>query len=305
MKRKITTSNIITWITAAIMLLLVWIIIVNRPTSSSGWTSNRSISKSDSARIKSLRPGQTDINDGIKRESTIPFLSISTQEYVICDNCPDKVFRTWRGSEKDGIFRDYLIRLRGWKLRFGLSTEELGYELPVDARQVYRGNGGVPSLELEQAFMQKLYRKIDVPMPFRVDLDSRDIMIPLSKSTMNATYYALGALMAFFIVYILLFVVGDFIKFLIDVAQGNTFTLTNVNRLKFIALNLFIIPYGFFFINLCMPLIFSEYFTDEIMLDPRQWMDLGLPTILSLTFAALYTAFKKGKQLNDEAELTV
>lgn len=272
------------------MLLLGGIVIVNRPGANGGSTS----SKGD---------GKTEIRTQFQSKSTLPFFSISTQEYTFCENCP-LYSSNWADSDQEGIFKDYLIRFSGWWVRPGTRAEDLGYTFSKDSYQS-NSNERISDLEREKLFMKKLHDKVDVPIPFRIDLHSESIMIPVSKRTMDITYYVHGILMVLFICYFLMFVIGDFIKFLIDVAKGNTFTVENVKRLRFITLNLFIIPYGLFLINLSIPFIFRKYFTDDIVLNPSQWLNLGLPTILTLIFAAIYTAFKKGKQLSDEVELTI
>ena len=112
--------------------------------------------------------------------------------------------------------------------------------------------------------------------------------------------------MILFYVYFIYFVIGGFIKVLAEIAQGTPFSERNIKRLRLIALNLLFIPLGVFLINLLLvPLIFHSYFTSDIRLDAESWKSLGKPAILCLIFAALYRAFKKGKALKEENDLTV
>lgn len=325
MKGKITTSKVVTWVIGIFVLLIIASLTLFSPRAGGVRTVTTSatvVETTNSSPLPPIRPElsrelpydqynrQDDsirkaisMRNGYQTGSGFQFAFIGTQENTRCDNCADNIVLNANTPSDENVHKEYLIRLSGWRLRYGEYSDDIQYHTIGD--QSYVRKGVYSTIEATKDYTRRSRSEVDVEVPFRINPDSRDVMIPVSKSTMNITFYILATLAVLFLVYVLMFIIGDFIKFMIDVARGNTFTLQNVNRLRFIALNLFIVPYTLFLINLLMPLVFHKYFTEDIKLNPELWKLLILPTILSLIFAALYTAFKKGKQLNDEAELTV
>lgn len=147
--------------------------------------------------------------------------------------------------------------------------------------------------------------EVDVALPFRYDTSGKSMLIPISKQTVATLNIALLCLMWLFVFYVLYYIIGGFIKVLLEIAAGTPFSDRNVQRLKRITLSVMLIPLALFILNLSMRLIFYKYFTTDIKLSADAWATLWKPVVLSVIFAALYFAFKQGKKLKEEQDLTV
>lgn len=225
---------------------------------------------------------------------------IGIKTVVRCDSCDFFAFGDWPE------YQEHLISLNGWKLD---TTKAQGI-YPV----VYYVKNGKSYLrkttcrKTETKGSNTIYtcNEKEFAVPFRIDTERKDLLIPISESTskiIKPLFFGAGIL---FLLYIIYFLIGGFIKILIEIAQGTPFSDKNVRRLRFITLNLFFIPVGLFLINLIVvPLIFNSYFTSDIRLNDESWKSLGKPAILYLICLCLYMAFKKGKQLKEENDLTV
>ena len=149
-------------------------------------------------------------------------------------------------------------------------------------------------------------KEVDIAVPFRYDADwSKGLLIPTSKGTvriLNGVSMGFGMLLALFFLY---YIAGGFVKFLLEIARGTPFSDTNVRRLKIIAYSFLLIPVSLFILNLLMRLIFYEYFSADIKLSSEAWYFLWKGLALSVIFGALYFAFRKGKEMKDEQDLTV
>lgn len=204
--------------------------------------------------------------------------------------------------------KDYFITLNWWQL----NLFEYG-----DERLVYYVKNG-------QSFLRKMIcgkelikdyhgksrainvcREIEVKIPFKYSEGSKAMLIPVSKTTYNVLQPVFIVAVILYFFYFVFFILGNFIKFLLEIAGGTPFSETNVSRLRMIALNLLLIPLGLFLINLLLRLIFYKYFTSDLHMSPDQWSFYWKPLILSGIFAALYIAFRKGKQLQEDNDLTV
>ncbi len=210
----------------------------------------------------------------------------------------------WNRKEENKT--DYLIRLSGWKLDTGSYDQPVKYFVKGDQsylrKKVCKELKPSPNKNIQSFACSET----DVAVPFRVDSKTKDVMVPVSKLTFQIVKPALIVIGVLFFIYFIYFVLGSFIKLLIEIAQGDPFSERNIKRLRFIILNLFYIPFGLFVLNLMiMPLFFNAYFTTDVKLNNESWKSLGMPAILYLIFMALYTAFKKGKQLKEENDLTV
>jgi hypothetical protein len=220
------------------------------------------------------------------------------------ERCEDCNFRAWdKGHIKD---IDYLISFGDWKL----DTTGGEFFIPL-IYFVKEGKSYLRKTICKKKSQSKWGSNFtciekDFAIPFRIDTQRKNIMVPVSETTFKiARIIVIGTTILVFI-YFVYFVIGGFIKVLAEIAQGTPFSERNVKRLRFIALNLLFIPLGVFLISvLLVPLVFHSYFTSDIRLDAESWKSLGKPAILCLIFAALYRAFKKGKQLKEENDLTV
>ncbi|MCD0488365.1 DUF2975 domain-containing protein [Pedobacter sp. MC2016-14] len=317
MKLKLTTSAIINLIIGtgiALSILFIVSILWFSSTTMTDWDSTGS-----SAEMKTLSPIDPVIPDtiphrqyvklkdsikharqfknGVSASSTRSEL-IGFQSIQRCDGC-----NPWDNKERKRK-KDYLLSLSGWKL----DTARGEFYTPV----TYFVKNDQPYIRKTFCKPRKLsktsficYEK-DIAVPFRVDSENKDIMIPISENFYEIAMPSFMGLSILFFIYFIYFVIGAFVQFLAEIAKGTPFSERNVKRLRFILLNLFFIPLGIFLINLLIiPLIFQSYFTPEVMLDNESWKSLGKPAILCLIFAALYIAFKKGKQLKEESDLTV
>lgn len=149
-------------------------------------------------------------------------------------------------------------------------------------------------------------KEVDVAVPFRYDTSSdKGLLIPAGKGTvriLNGVCLGVSLLLFLFILY---YVVGGFVKFLLEIARGTPFSDTNVLRLRIIAWSCLLLPISVFLLNLLMRLIFHQYFTADIKLSSEAWAFLWKGLVLSAIFGALYFAFRKGKELKEEQDLTV
>lgn len=149
------------------------------------------------------------------------------------------------------------------------------------------------------------YDEVDIAVPFRYDTWTKSMLIPASGTTYRVMNVILVCFLVVFLLYFLYFIVGGFIKVLVEIATGTPFSDRNVRRLKVIALSFLFIPLTFFLLNLLIRMIFHKYFTADIKLSGDAWRVFWWPAVLSVIFAALYFAFKQGKKLKDEQDLTV
>ena len=325
MKANLTTSRIINIVITVVILLFISFFALLF------WTKRGFVSDTDSSRasykLNSLPPldpvisyslphnKYLQLTDSIKfsREfkngrnagglSVLGPLGFTTLQR--CDTCGFTSF--WSGK---GVKKEYFIRFGDWKLDTARGEDYSPIIYFVKNGQSYlrkrfcKKNKYVKSRK--SMFTAFTCEEKDVSVPFRVDSQSKSIMIQINKSTFDISMPILVGSYVLFFIYFVYFVIGSFIKFLAEIAQGTPFSERNVKRLKFITLNLLIIPLGLFLINvLIMPLLFHSYFTSDIHLDSESWKSLVKPAILCLIFAALYRAFKKGKALKEENDLTV
>lgn len=148
-------------------------------------------------------------------------------------------------------------------------------------------------------------KQMDTAVPFRYDTQTKSMLIPVDKQTVNLLNTVLIFLGVLLVLYILYYLVGGFIKFLLEIAAGTPFSDRNIGRLKRIMLSLLLVPLVAFALNLFIRLVFYKYFTADIKLSEVAWSGLWKPVVLSAIFAALYLAFKQGKKLKEEQDLTI
>lgn len=205
-------------------------------------------------------------------------------------------------SENDKMTKkENLIRLVWWKL------DSVGV---FSRSQFYVKNG--------QSYLRKNICKLtsktvshtaynctekDIPVAYRYDTIKKNLMIPISDGTMRILKPIFIALNILFITYCLYFILGNFIKFLIEIAQGNPFSANNLKRLKVITLSLFGILLAQLALTLLPMLIFRHYLSSDIVLNTDFWKELAKPAALYLIFAVIWAAFINGKQLKEDNDL--
>lgn len=218
--------------------------------------------------------------------SAIRGIMFGVQQNIRCDTCTGLF-------NKDGGIREYLINLYGWTIDIA------GYQCSITAYYVKDGKSHIRKFLPENG--GNLYREMGAEVPFRFDADRNSIMIPVSKSTYEVAriVVVVGA------VYFLYFLCGSAIKFLGEIARGTPFSDTNVRRLKILAINFFAFPFVLVLFDCLFGVIFRHYFTPDVKLDLPLWKYFGLPFAIGFVFLLLYIAFRKGKSLKEEQELTV
>lgn len=204
-----------------------------------------------------------------------------------------------------GAIKEYLIRLNWWQLDTGSYEEPVVYYVK-NGQSILRKTTCKPAKEkvfkntLEYSCMET-----DILVPFRYDQTTHGIMVPVSRTAMEVfeiffKLFSWGtALVCWYMV------LTAFAKILMDIRDGDPFSVGNVKRFKWLAIFCFAAPTVLFLLNLLMWLIFHRYFTADIKLSSEAWLIFWKPLVLGLIFAALYSAFKRGKQLKEEQDLTI
>ncbi len=252
---------------------------------------NKYIFKKDSiSRIRKMRNG----NSG----GGVYLLNIGLSEMYRCDTCVD--LHSFYDSHAQ---KEYMFSLTNWKLDTGSFDRPVRYFVK-DGQSYLR-----KTIEKERTSKKKsnytaVFEK-DVPLPFRIDMQKKNIMIPISKATYQVLSVIFTGLLALLVIYFVLFIFRGFVQFLVEISKGDPFSDKNIKLLRFLMLNAFFVPFGAFVLNLIFALIFNKYFTGDFKLASDSWDNLVRPCFLYLTFSALYNAFKKGKALKEENDLTV
>jgi len=237
---------------------------------------------------------------------------LATEVNLQCDTCSKKWlydrifnFNEQNDAKKYGLdhFRWY-IKLPGWKLNDGR------WALSRDSVQFYAKGG--------QSFIRKIivrrgkrndtavniWHTVDQPVKFNYNHRDRAILIPCSRSAKHVVDITITIVNIGLSLYFLYLIAG-FLKFALDLSKGLAFTGKNVRRLKLIGLSLLIYPTAIFALNYLLWLIFHNYFTEEVVLNSSIWTDHWKTIGVGIVFLALYKAFRQGKLLRDEQELTI
>lgn len=199
---------------------------------------------------------------------------------------------------------EYFISLHWWTLDTANKSMPVRYYVK-DGKQYLRKTICKPGRPLNGYNEQYNCKEVDIVVPFRYDAWTKSMLIPVSEQAVNVLNVILITLSILLILYTIYYIIGGFFKFLLEIAAGTPFSDRNVSRLKRITLSLLLIPLIVFLLNLLMRLVFYKYFTEDIKLSQTAWSVLWKPLILSVIFAALYFAFKQGKKLKEEQDLTI
>lgn len=221
---------------------------------------------------------------------------IGTLPLSRCEDC--SIFKN-RNQE----VKEYFISLNWWTLDTASVTNPTKYYVK-NGKPFLRKT--ICKLTSKNADGEHYYcNEVDSTVPFRYDINSKSMLIPVNKKTISILKVVLLCLAALSGFYVLYYLIGGFVKVILEIAAGTPFSDKNVQRLKRITLSLLFIPLALFVLNLSMRLVFYKYFTADIRLSADAWAILWKPAILSAIFAALYFAFKQGKKLKEEQDLTV
>ena len=210
-------------------------------------------------------------------------------------------------DSKKSVIYDRYIMLDWWELELNKYPNPLHYY--VKDRQAYlrktKCNINDEKDRSENYNKMNSCTEYDGKIPYFYNEDQKAMLIPVSNNVYRIMRPVVIIAMILFFLYYTFYIIGGFIKFLTEIAQGTPFSDTNVKRLRSIAVHLFLIPVSLIVLNFLMRLIFHKYFTPEIHLSSDVWGISWKPLILSGIFTALYAAFRRGKQLQDENDFTV
>jgi hypothetical protein len=230
-----------------------------------------------------------------------------------CDTCSLKWLNRPLAFE-DTSNRQYYIKLNGWTLNikkriFALTdTSSVRFWTGTDSVEFY--------VKGRQSYIRKVLKKhyrgrdgtdyylADVPVKFRFNYADKCLMIPVSKTVKNMVEGVLTIIGIFLGVCSLVLLI-IFFAFIRDLSRGLAFTDKNVKRLRLISLGLLIYPLLLFLLNLITRLIFNSYFTADVVLSSDVYGTLWKIILIGFVFYVLYRAFKTGKTLKDEHDLTV
>jgi hypothetical protein len=239
------------------------------------------------------------LKNGDAGGSGVQFGCVGTTSSTYCDTCG----KSWymKQISPDANHERYYIKLFGWTIpqsNWGLTADE------PDSVQFHVEHG--------QSYIRKnlkfsklhLVRVADVPVKFCYNSRNNCLMIPVSKSTEKAITIILLVAICLAIAY-MFYLIAGFFKFVFDLSKGLCFTDENLRRLKLIAFSLFIFPIFLLLVNFLLKLIFHSYFTSDVIFKSDIWSQSWKPILMGITFLALWNAFRQGKKLMDEQELTV
>lgn len=235
----------------------------------------------------------------------------STWCSLSCDTCSLRWINKTLG---EGITnKQYYIILNGWTLKL---KNRVFTQRDTAFSHFWEGPDSVEFyVKGKQAYVRKVikmnpdskinsdYYLIDIPVKFRFHNSDKKLMIPVSKTVKQTLDIIFVAFDIFLAVYIITLFIR-FFEFVWDLSKGKAFTDKNVNRLKTISLSLMLYPILLFLLNLLTRLIFNGYFTADVVLSDV-YIVLWKTILVGFVFYVLYRAFKAGKALQDEHDLTV
>ncbi len=229
-----------------------------------------------------------------------------TQKAIYCDTCSIKYNEnSWpHFMTYDKPTRCYFV-LFGWKLK-SMPPGEDSLQFHVEHGQAYLRKLVIDSAHRNKdGSVEQIGHLHDVEVSFGYNRQHGCITIPIKPGTKNILDKLIIGLSIVGVVYYAIFVLGGFIRFLIDVARGRTFTEKNIRLLKVIGISVIALPTLIFLLNLGMPLIFGAYFTDDVVLSEKSWDGIWKWLITGIAFLLLYKAFKNGKKIKDEQDLVI
>jgi len=242
--------------------------------------------------------------------NSVYFLTIlGTGGNIECDTCSLKWFNhTYSQPEHDKILNTiYCIELQSWKLNY---KSDLDRAWTRDSVQFYveHGQAYIRKFIINKQFSKdmnnRLYRMVNVPVKFRYNVSNQCVMIPVSKTVKHTMDIVLGILDFLFFGYLLI-LIGYFIGFVIDLSKGLAFTNKNLRTLKRIAYTLLAIPFAELLLNLLLRLIFRSYLTSDVVLNIDVINGYWKFLMFAIIFLMIYRAFRQGKVIKDEQDLTV
>ncbi|MGZ3758075.1 MAG: DUF2975 domain-containing protein [Mucilaginibacter sp.] len=233
--------------------------------------------------LRDLRNGDALLGSGIKAAYLI-----GTRSGIYCDTCR---FTSWYVTHEtvDEAHQRHYITLPGWGIHN--NERDLNTNNYVD---FYVKNG--------KNYLRQNDK--DIPVKFVYSHIDQCIMIPVSEHTQKLVNILVWVFAIAFILYVL-YLFACFINFLTSLSRGHAFTEGNLRRLSTIGISLLVIPLAILFLNLLLRLIFHSYFTSDVILNKDMWKEWWKNIAEGAVFLLIYKAFRQGKQLKDEQDLTV
>jgi len=230
-----------------------------------------------------------------------------------CDTCSLKWLNRLLAFE-DTSHIQYYIRLNGWTLK---TKARVFTQADTSSVRFWDGPDSVEFyVKGKQSYLRKVLKKnyrgkdgtdyylVDIPVKYRFSYKEKCLMIPISRNAKKTLDIVFVIIDIFWIVYAVLLVL-EFFAFIYDLSKGMAFTDRNVKYLKMISLSLLIYPILLFLLNLVTRLIFNSYFTADVVLNSDVYSTLWKIIVIGFVFFVLFRAFKTGKALKEEHDLTV
>ena len=217
---------------------------------------------------------------------------------INCDTCSLSWFYEHGAFVGDTSKRAYFILLSGWKI-----TTEKQQFLWGDS-DIFKTDNNKYVLNTDKPYFKKVNPRYNAPSDVRYSKQHKCVMIPISKTAYGVISLSFEVF-ALATVILALFLISGFINLILDLAKGLSFTTQNLKRLKRISYALIILPLFIFVLNLLLRLLFNKYLDGDVELDPEIWAHTWRIVAVGIIFYALFEAFKQGKKLKDEQDLTV
>jgi len=243
--------------------------------------------------IRDIRDNNFLLDDGGSFASVLALRSA-----LNCDTCSLSWFYDPKSLFGDTSKRALFILLPGWKI-----TAAKKYILWGDS-DLFKMSNNRYVLNTDDPYFKKVNPRYNAPADVRYSKKDECVMIPAAKSTYRILSVCIIVAGISFLIFAL-FLISSFIHFILDLAKGLSFTAQNVKRLKRIAYTLIIFPVFVFVLNLLLRLLFNRYLEGDVELNPEIWADTWKIIAVGIIFYALFEAFKQGKKLKDEQDLTI
>jgi hypothetical protein len=221
---------------------------------------------------------------------------------MLCDTCTIN-----HGKWDIPGVKQYYVQLPGWKIKNATIKQDNidSVMFYVEHKQSYIRKAIVDKIVVKKNGSKNYQGHMaDVPVKFRYNTLQNYIMIPISEQLRNIVNGVLLGIVILIVAYIF-YLIAAFLKFIVDVSKGLSFTNKNIFRLKLISLSLLGGPILSFLLNLLMYPIFSSYFTSDVALNTKAWSNYWIVIVVGIVFLLLFKAFRQGKMLKDEQDLTV
>jgi hypothetical protein len=227
----------------------------------------------------------------------------TTGSYLLCDTCTSIFYGPNHDIRREHV--QYYIMLPAWKLK-----DATGDFFLDDSVKFHREHNlsYLRKRLTERTVSGGIYTnhryEVDVPVKYSYDQFNHCILIPVNKTTKTVAsvmVIALGLSLLFYGAYLLI----CFLTFIVDLSRGKAFTTSNIRSLRLIAMSLLIFPLIVIALAFSTKFIFYQYFTPDVVLNNSTWIDQWKTVVTGIIFLLLYSAFKQGKALKDEQDLTV